>query len=186
MVVKKKQKRPEPQENHPPCFVEGCAEPGAFKAPLAPNTPGQYRHLCLEHVRQFNQAWDFFAGWNQKEIEAFMHSSVHGHRPTWSINELSGNGRNFTPEALTAALHRMMGEAPPPPPRKPETAADRKRREALATLNLEEDASPATIKSQYKKLVKQYHPDVNSSQEAVEQFKRITEAYELLFKQKRD
>ena len=132
-------------------------------------------------MRQFNQGWNFFDGWSQAEIETFMHSSVPGHRPTWSIHERSGAAR-FTPEALAAALHRMMGEAPPPPTRKPETRAERRLREALATLDLEPDSTQAAIKTRYKKLVKLYHPDVNSSKEAEERFKRVTEAYEFIFK----
>ena len=39
---------------------------------------------------------------------------------------------------------------------------------------------PAQIKSAYRKLAKQYHPDVNNSTDAAEKFREITEAYDTL------
>ena len=39
---------------------------------------------------------------------------------------------------------------------------------------------PAQIKSAYRKLAKQYHPDVNDSSDAAEKFREITEAYDTL------
>lgn len=168
-------------ETTPPCAVHGCREPGSFRAPAARDAAGKYQFLCLEHVQKFNKAWNYFDGWKQGEIEAFMHSSVHGHRPTWSVHHLAGGKASFTPEALEAALHRMMGDSPPPR-RKHESKAQRKRREALAALGLKPEADAKTIKSHYKMLVKKYHPDVNKAKDAEETFKRITEAYNTLSK----
>ena len=42
------------------------------------------------------------------------------------------------------------------------------------------DATTAQIKSAYRKLAKQYHPDVNDSPDAAERFREITEAYDTL------
>lgn len=47
-------------------------------------------------------------------------------------------------------------------------------------LNVAPDATKIEIKNQFKKLVKMYHPDVNSSLEAEETFKRINKAAEIL------
>ncbi len=47
-------------------------------------------------------------------------------------------------------------------------------------LNVESTSSKEEIKKQYKKLVRMYHPDVNSSPEAEEIFKNITRASEIL------
>ncbi len=177
-----KRKKPTPSRSPaPPCAVQGCPEPGEFKAPVSRTSIGEYQFLCLEHVQKFNQAWDYFNGWGRDEIEAFMHSSVHGHRPTWSIHQLAGK-KPLNAESLEEALHRMMGEDVIAKPKKPETKAERQRREALAVLNLEPDADLRTLKKQYKILVKKYHPDVNSSKEAEDMFKRITEAYVSLSK----
>ncbi len=49
-----------------------------------------------------------------------------------------------------------------------------------ALLGVEPDATTAQIKSAYRKLAKQYHPDVNNSSDAAERFREITEAYDTL------
>ena len=49
-----------------------------------------------------------------------------------------------------------------------------------ALLGVAPDATTAQIKSAYRKLAKQYHPDVNDSPDAAEQFREITEAYDTL------
>lgn len=47
-------------------------------------------------------------------------------------------------------------------------------------LGVGKDASPEEIKSAYRKLAKQYHPDINKEEGASEKFKEINEAYECL------
>ena len=49
-----------------------------------------------------------------------------------------------------------------------------------ALLGVAPDATTAQIKSAYRKLAKQYHPDVNDSPDAAERFREITEAYDTL------
>ena len=47
-------------------------------------------------------------------------------------------------------------------------------------LGVDRDANEAKIKSAYRKLARQYHPDVNKSPDAANKFKDINEAYEVL------
>ncbi len=47
-------------------------------------------------------------------------------------------------------------------------------------LGVERSATEAQIKSAYRKLARKYHPDVNKSADAVNKFKDINEAYEVL------
>jgi molecular chaperone DnaJ len=54
------------------------------------------------------------------------------------------------------------------------------RAEALKILGLSRDSSDDDIKAAYRKLAKQYHPDVNKEQGAEAKFKEITEAYSVL------
>lgn len=55
------------------------------------------------------------------------------------------------------------------------------------TLGISEKATPEEIKKAYRKLARKYHPDVNKDEEAVEKFKEINAAYEVLSdKQKKD
>ena len=53
--------------------VRGCREPGEYRAPLTPGDfdgPGSWRWLCLDHVREHNAKYNFFAGMTPDEIEA--------------------------------------------------------------------------------------------------------------------
>ena len=47
-------------------------------------------------------------------------------------------------------------------------------------LGVDKNASPDDIKSAYRRLAKQYHPDINKDPGASEKFKEINEAYECL------
>ncbi|MDE7196362.1 MAG: DnaJ domain-containing protein, partial [Helicobacter sp.] len=48
------------------------------------------------------------------------------------------------------------------------------------TLGVDSNASADEIKKAYRKLARQYHPDVNKDKGAEEKFKEINAAYEIL------
>jgi len=48
------------------------------------------------------------------------------------------------------------------------------------TLGVNENASADEIKKSYRKLARKYHPDINKEESAVEKFKEINAAYEVL------
>ena len=49
-----------------------------------------------------------------------------------------------------------------------------------ATLGIEKSASQADIQRAYRKLARQFHPDINKESGAEDRFKQIGEAYEVL------
>jgi len=49
-----------------------------------------------------------------------------------------------------------------------------------AVLGIDRDADADTIKKAYRRLARQYHPDVNSDPGAAERFKEVSHAYEVL------
>src|SRR5688500_17024038 len=49
-----------------------------------------------------------------------------------------------------------------------------------AVLGVPRDATEETIRSAYRKLARQYHPDVSTETGAPDRFKEVTEAYEIL------
>jgi curved DNA-binding protein len=53
------------------------------------------------------------------------------------------------------------------------------------TLGVERSASKEEIRRAYRKLARQYHPDVNKAPDAEEKFKQIAEAYEVLGDEKK-
>ncbi|MDX6671014.1 MAG: curved DNA-binding protein, partial [Solirubrobacteraceae bacterium] len=48
------------------------------------------------------------------------------------------------------------------------------------TLGVARDASEKDIRAAYRKLARQYHPDVNKDPGAEDRFKEVSEAYEVL------
>lgn len=52
-------------------------------------------------------------------------------------------------------------------------------------LELPPFSDQSEVKKAYRKLVKVWHPDINPSQQATDQFKKIQEAYELLMDDKK-
>lgn len=54
------------------------------------------------------------------------------------------------------------------------------KRDYYEILGIPRDADENAIKSAYRKLARQYHPDVNKAADAEERFKEVNEAYEIL------
>jgi len=53
-------------------------------------------------------------------------------------------------------------------------------RDLYSVLGVTRDADPAAIKSAYKKLAREFHPDRNPEAAATERFKAVTSAYEVI------
>ena len=60
------------------------------------------------------------------------------------------------------------------------TAYDMEFRDYYQTLGLERSASADDIRKAYRRLARKYHPDVSKEKDALERFKQMQEAYEVL------
>lgn len=80
-----------PSESLRGCAYPDCRAEGAYRAPRSRTRLDDYIWLCLDHVREYNHSWDYFAGMSQAEIEAHVRSDVVGWRPTWPLGSLSAN-----------------------------------------------------------------------------------------------
>lgn len=167
-----------PTDTAPPCNIEGCKEAGAYKAPKSRDELHDYRWFCLEHIREHNKQWDFFAGLSSEDIEAFIKDAVTGHRPTWNRESRVGSREQM----LKDALYEFMHPGKPRPSPSPQISA--KLRKALAAMDMQYPYTAKELKTQYRILVKKYHPDVNKGdKKSEEQFKRIAVAYDYLVEQ---
>ena len=69
------------------CDWKGCDGAGQHRAPKGRGRDGEYFLFCIDHVRQFNAAYNYFQGMSDLEVENFQKSAMTGHRPTWKLGE---------------------------------------------------------------------------------------------------
>ena len=169
------------------CEHPECDRSADHRAPRAPHDLRSWRWFCLDHVRDYNRSWNFFAGWSRHDIERFQHDDVTGHRPTWPLSGCPGGRR---PEDLHAAFEAFArewlgGDDRQGGRRRPGADAPSEALlEALAVLDLTPPFGLAALKRRYKSLVKRYHPDANGgSRESEELLKHINHAYNYLQKE---
>jgi len=168
------------------CHHEGCSEPALYRAPQSPDDLNSYYWFCLDHVREYNRAWNFYAGMNEEEIEAQIRRDTVWQRPTWPL----GSRQFHTTEKDTNGWRDafdMFAEERARQSSKDEAkvnggaAAESREEHALTVLDLEPNATLAEVKARYKELVKRYHPDANGGDHSAEErLKRINEAYSVL------
>lgn len=173
------------------CNAPGCDEPGEFRAPGGRTSgfdgPGDYRWFCLDHVRQFNSGYDFFAGMTPDEILKAQSPIAGWERET----------RAFRPEAGVDAAPRWADFADPLEAiaqRAKARRADHQRaadaarrgispdeRKAYDVLRLGYEADRRMLRSRYSELVRKYHPDRNGGDRSHEgRLQEVVEAYNLL------
>jgi DnaJ domain len=175
----------------PVCEHPVCTEPATHRAPRSrqPEQDGYYR-FCLDHVRAYNERWDYYAGMSMSEIELSRRDDVTWNRPAWEFG-----GRQLPPgwhaAALGAAFHRMFadddvsGGAASASSSGRGTGAPRRADDIQAALDILGITSGtvtfAGIKQAYKRLAKHYHPDRTGNDAIAEdRFKTVNQAYSLL------
>jgi hypothetical protein len=167
--------------DHPAPKSRGSLEEAGRAGPPH-SRPHEFHWFCLEHAREYNKRWDFFSGMDGEAIDAYRKDALIGHRPTWKSESRAASSVPLH-EKLESVLEQFLrGEDIPPRAAPPEIPA--KEREALAVLNLGWPVTLTGVKTRYKQLVKQYHPDTNpqATAEDADMFKRISAAYQLLRK----
>lgn len=161
------------------CESPGCRLSGDYRAPRARGQLDQYRWFCLEHVRDYNKKWDYFAGLDADAIEAHIRADTTWRRPVWPLGgRRAGGARINDPFGLSDDAG--LAEKPPPRMDGSEQLTPQEH-DALAALELSWPITQSTLKSRYKELVKRHHPDANGgAREAEEKLKEINAAYSTL------
>lgn len=181
-----------PKEYTRSCDMPGCGHIADHKAPKNRGL-SDYYHFCLDHVQEYNKAWDFFSGMSQSDIESQILQSMLWDRPT----------RRYDPAAAAAMEEDLLRKAHETrffhkrqtygntdhgqeKQRQEHFSSDSDMRpapeiEAMAIMGLEPPIDLAGIKAKYKELVKKYHPDVNRDDPKAEDLlKSINMAYTIL------
>ena len=171
----------------PVCEWTGCPNAATHRAPKGRGKEHEYWRFCLDHVREYNHSYNFFAGMSDEAVARYQKDAITGHRPTWKM----GTGGRSARERMSGfeatdpfdvgqefgATGRKRAEQQRVETRTVHNAA----RKALHTLSLEEDATRAEIKARFKTLVKRHHPDANGGSTASEdKLREIIEAYNYL------
>jgi len=176
------------------CQWPGCACAATHRAPKGRLREGEYWRFCLEHVREYNHSYNYFAGMSDEAVAKFQKDAVTGHRPTWKLGQTgkqpgfaqARNGRSY-PGFDAAAdplgiFAELGGQQRPRTEQTPQARTVRNaERKALDSLGLEVDAGAAEIKARFKLLVKRHHPDANGGDRTCEdKLREIIAAYNYL------
>jgi len=176
----------------PPCQWPRCDAPATHRAPKGRLRASEYWRFCLEHVREYNSSYNFFAGMSDDAVQKYQKDALTGHRPTWKMGSIGGKrgkraGKEFRGADWPADdPFSLFGEAGAKPGGHARMAPEERKifnaqRQALEVLGLEADAKRADIKSKFKTLVKRHHPDANGGDRGSEaQLREIIQAYNYL------
>lgn len=170
------------------CQWPGCTAAATHRAPKGRHQEGQYWAYCLDHVKQYNQSYNYFAGMSDDAVYAYQKDALTGHRPTWRMNMKGGDGRRREAPDLDEAMRDPFGFAsemggtfrPERPEADGRTIRTTERR-ALEVMGLELSAGAEEIKARYKALVKLHHPDANGGNRTSEdRLRSVIQAYNSL------
>lgn len=176
----------------PACQWPSCAAPATHRAPKGRLRASEYWQLCLDHVREYNNSYNFFAGMSDDAVAKYQKEDITGHRPTWKVGSLGG-GRAKSSRANSRAAgwaaedpFGLFGESGAGANVHARPASEGRKilnaqRRALDALGLEADAKRADIKARFKVLVKRHHPDANGGDRGSEdRLREIIQAYNYL------
>jgi hypothetical protein len=174
------------------CDRPDCTEPGYYRAPKGRDRLDEYHWFCLDHVREYNKAWNYYAGMTEDEVEADTRRDTTWQRPTWPLGaRVGGHARHargtppihdgfgyFGDDDAGNNRQRRNGHARAAGfhPSSPEARA-------MEIMDLQAPLNLTGLKARYKELVKLHHPDANGGDKlAEERLKEINEANSTLKK----
>ena len=163
------------------CDYPGCLEDGVYKAPKSRLQLRNYHYFCLDHVREYNKAWNYHKGLDEQQVENSIRRSTTWDRPSWPFGTRHKMFQSFVKGNVTDnfdffemdSFSRNNGE--------PNKKFNADQLDALDIMGLKPPIDILKLKSQYKYLVKIHHPDRNGGdRKAEERLKLINEAYTTL------
>lgn len=165
----------------PACQWPGCDREGTHRAPKGRHAEGEYFHYCLDHVKAYNQSYNYFAGMSDDAVYAYQKDALTGHRPTWKMGTRGAEDNLQGPKDPFGFASEMGGFERFEQPAAESRAVRTTERRALEQLGLELSASAEEIKTRFKELVKKHHPDANGGDRSTEdRLRNVIQAYNTL------
>jgi hypothetical protein len=163
------------------CDHQGCGGEGLYRAPKGRDRLNEYYVFCLDHVRDYNRAWDFYRGMSEDEIETHIRNDTVWQRPTWPLGSWGFVHRPHPLGTLRDAFGIFIDRHSKERRRRQEWQPSTPEEKALDVLGLKPPTAFAAIKARYKELVKRLHPDANGGDKtAEERLKVVNRAYSTL------
>ena len=159
------------------CEHKGCEKAGEYKAPKDKNLKDYY-WFCLEHVQEYNKKWNYYEGETPEE-QAKQKTKFYRKFKSkvryqfgydlWEESQFFAD--DYENEFDNSAQYSRDG-----------IYFTVEERAYIKVLEMDiREINPETLKKQYKRMAKKYHPDINKEDEkAEEKFKSISEAYQNL------
>ena len=158
------------------CAAEGCSQEGIHRAPKSRNALRDYIWFCLDHVRAYNRAWNYYEGLQGAALEAEIRRATTWERPSWKFATGQPSDQAFDDVMELFDFEKRDGT-------KATRQLTKEERQAWRVMQLEPVNDIEVVKRQYKQLAKQNHPDKNRGDaDAEERLKDINLAYALICK----
>jgi hypothetical protein len=175
-----------PRKDTPRCEWPGCDRKGDYRAPKGREHAGEQWCYCLDHVREYNQSYNFFAGMSDEAVLRYQKDAITGHRPTWKVG--TGNRArersHFYADGVIdpfGMFREVGGGAHAQHAQKEGRTIRNAERKAFDTLGLEFSATRVEIKARFHELVKRHHPDANGGDRSTEdRLVEVIQAYNYL------
>ncbi|GAA0671632.1 hypothetical protein FHT00_001864 [Sphingomonas insulae] len=137
------------------CDRHGCDAPGNCPAPKSPNSPDRW-YFCETHAAEYNRGWNYFEGLSAEEA---------------ARREAS---ESSTAKGYANASHYAWGGSG-------DGSRSRDEMRALEALGLQSDADFDAVKTAWRRLAKENHPDVRPGDaDAAVRFQTVQAAFEVL------
>jgi hypothetical protein len=170
------------------CDHPGCIAGGEYRAPKSRLDLHDYYWFCLDHVRAYNSAWNYYVGMSDAEIEAEIRHDTVWQRPSWRLGDRHGPAYA---DRIRDHFGVFSGNPDEPGERRRRNGDDGRRdplrralstrEQALAVFEIEPPFTLVRLKARYKTLVKLHHPDAHGGDKAAEEkLKIINQAYATL------
>ena len=159
------------------CDWNNCDKVGEYKAPIEKDNSKDFRYLCLDHIREFNKNWNYFANMTDNQINEFIKSDMTWHKPTQNFSGQDNFFKILWNNTLKENLDEINNDNIKATKLRQLTFSDDDVK-AFNILSINIGVEWTVIRNKFKKLVKRFHPDKNfGNKKFEEKLKIITLAY---------